>query len=116
MCRNVAEVGDGVAMKTMDIFAGCGGLSEGMHQAKAADTRCSHSSALVTPHRPIPRCMLQKCTLVIAELLLKCLLSPVPHWYSDALLARPRSAARCHDAICATETLETPHEPDDVVN
>ena len=38
--RSVAEVGDGVALKTMDIFAGCGGLSEGMHQARAADTRC----------------------------------------------------------------------------
>lgn len=24
---------DGVALATMDIFAGCGGLSEGMHQA-----------------------------------------------------------------------------------
>ena len=24
---------DGIALKTMDIFAGCGGLSEGMHQA-----------------------------------------------------------------------------------
>ena len=24
---------DGVALSTMDIFAGCGGLSEGMHQA-----------------------------------------------------------------------------------
>jgi DNA (cytosine-5)-methyltransferase 1 len=30
---------DGLAMKTMDIFAGCGGLSEGMHQARVADTR-----------------------------------------------------------------------------
>ena len=38
--RSVAEIGDGVALKTMDIFAGCGGLSEGMHQARAADTRC----------------------------------------------------------------------------
>ncbi len=24
---------DGIALATMDIFAGCGGLSEGMHQA-----------------------------------------------------------------------------------
>lgn len=34
------EGGDeGLAMATMDIFAGCGGLSEGMHQAKVADTK-----------------------------------------------------------------------------
>ena len=30
---------DPVALATMDIFAGCGGLSEGMHQAKAAVTK-----------------------------------------------------------------------------
>lgn len=30
---------DGLAMATMDIFAGCGGLSEGMHQARVADTK-----------------------------------------------------------------------------
>lgn len=28
-----------VAMASMDIFAGCGGLSEGMHQAKVAVTK-----------------------------------------------------------------------------
>ena len=33
------EVDDPVALATMDIFAGCGGLSEGMHQAKAAVTK-----------------------------------------------------------------------------
>lgn len=35
--RNVEYVNDGVALKTLDIFAGCGGLSEGMHSARAAD-------------------------------------------------------------------------------
>ena len=30
---------DGVSLATMDIFAGCGGLSEGMHQARAAETK-----------------------------------------------------------------------------
>jgi DNA (cytosine-5)-methyltransferase 1 len=30
---------DGVALASMDIFAGCGGLSEGMHQAGAAVTK-----------------------------------------------------------------------------
>jgi DNA (cytosine-5)-methyltransferase 1 len=30
---------DGLAMATMDIFAGCGGLSEGMHQSRVADTK-----------------------------------------------------------------------------
>lgn len=32
-------VDDGIALATMDIFAGCGGLSEGMHQAGAAYTK-----------------------------------------------------------------------------
>lgn len=33
------EEEDYVAMASMDIFAGCGGLSEGMHQAKVAETK-----------------------------------------------------------------------------
>lgn len=35
VCRPIVE-DDGVALATMDIFAGCGGLSEGLHQARAA--------------------------------------------------------------------------------
>jgi hypothetical protein len=34
-----AEPDNSLAMATMDIFAGCGGLSEGMHQAGVADTK-----------------------------------------------------------------------------
>ena len=34
--REVFSLDDGVALATMDIFAGCGGLSEGLHQANAA--------------------------------------------------------------------------------
>lgn len=34
-CRAHAE-DDGIALHTMDIFAGCGGLSEGFQQARAA--------------------------------------------------------------------------------
>ena len=30
---------DSISLATMDIFAGCGGLSEGMHQARAAETK-----------------------------------------------------------------------------
>ena len=37
--EDVEDEPSAVAMKTMDIFAGCGGLSEGMHQAGVADTR-----------------------------------------------------------------------------
>lgn len=34
-----AGAAGGVAMRSLDIFAGCGGLSEGMHQAGVAETR-----------------------------------------------------------------------------
>lgn len=34
--REAFSLDDGVALATMDIFAGCGGLSEGLHQAHAA--------------------------------------------------------------------------------
>jgi hypothetical protein len=30
---------EGLALRSLDIFAGCGGLSEGMHQAGVAETR-----------------------------------------------------------------------------
>ncbi|KAK9839548.1 hypothetical protein WJX84_003539, partial [Apatococcus fuscideae] len=33
------DIDDGIALATMDIFAGCGGLSEGLHQAGAAFSR-----------------------------------------------------------------------------
>jgi DNA-cytosine methyltransferase len=33
-----ADGGDGISLPTMDIFAGCGGLSEGLHQVGAAHT------------------------------------------------------------------------------
>eukprot|EP01025_Chloroclados_australasicus_P039563 TRINITY_DN4101_c0_g1_i3.p1 TRINITY_DN4101_c0_g1~~TRINITY_DN4101_c0_g1_i3.p1 ORF type:complete len:1149 (-),score=154.77 TRINITY_DN4101_c0_g1_i3:63-3509(-) len=33
------SVNDGIALATMDIFAGCGGLTEGMHQARAVNTK-----------------------------------------------------------------------------
>lgn len=35
MCRNVAK------LATMDIFAGCGGLTCGLHKAGAAETKWS---------------------------------------------------------------------------
>jgi DNA (cytosine-5)-methyltransferase 1 len=52
---------DGLGLRTMDIFAGCGGLSEGMHQARAADTRwaieyerpAADAFALNNPHAEV---------------------------------------------------------------
>lgn len=42
---------DGVALATMDIFAGCGGLSEGMHQAGACATgRLARDGRISQPH------------------------------------------------------------------
>lgn len=37
-CRE-RHVNDGIALATLDIFAGCGGLSEGLAQAGAAESR-----------------------------------------------------------------------------
>jgi hypothetical protein len=30
--RDKFDLNDGVALRTLDVFAGCGGLSEGLHQ------------------------------------------------------------------------------------
>ena len=34
-CRKSTAVKDGVSLASMDIFAGCGGLTEGLHQVRA---------------------------------------------------------------------------------
>lgn len=36
MGEDAPPAADGLALATMDIFAGCGGLSEGMHQVRRA--------------------------------------------------------------------------------
>lgn len=38
VCRE-RHVNDGISLATLDIFAGCGGLSEGLAQAGAAESR-----------------------------------------------------------------------------
>lgn len=51
MCRREqSSLDDGIALATMDIFAGCGGLSEGLHQAGAAYSRSAHQA-------PLPVCL-----------------------------------------------------------
>ena len=46
-CRQTKKgMDDGIALATMDIFAGCGGLSEGLHQAGAAFSRSEPSVAV----------------------------------------------------------------------
>lgn len=37
--RRERHANDGISLKTLDIFAGCGGLSEGLAQAGAAESR-----------------------------------------------------------------------------
>jgi DNA (cytosine-5)-methyltransferase 1 len=37
--RRERHVNDGISLATLDIFAGCGGLSEGLSQAGAAESR-----------------------------------------------------------------------------
>ena len=32
--REKFDLNDGVALRTLDVFAGCGGLSEGLHQVR----------------------------------------------------------------------------------
>jgi len=39
VCREKFDLNDGVALRTLDVFAGCGGLSEGLHQVCAPAKR-----------------------------------------------------------------------------
>ena len=46
--REKFDLNDGVALRTLDVFAGCGGLSEGLHQVGRSPAACLRSND-VTP-------------------------------------------------------------------